>query len=91
MTSPPSRGGTAHHVSGLMNVVTNRTEPSPSSTLQPLPCSPPHLVGVAERVVRRVNDDLRVVVRVRAAVRCRPGSLAPLFSDGHGRKSSAAV
>src|SRR5262245_40707852 len=28
----------------------------------------PHLVGVAERVVRGVDDDLRMVVRVRPAV-----------------------
>ena len=51
-----------------MNVDMNCTEPSPMRQLAPPTCSDVHLIGVAERVVRRVDDHLRVVVGVGPAV-----------------------
>src|SRR5262245_1900238 len=70
-----------------MNVVMNRTDPSPKSTLHPLPCSP-HISSVWP------NGSFGAWM-ITSGWSCVSGPLwtptrhpAPLFSDGHGRRSS---
>ena len=61
-------GCQATHKYGSMSSSIHRTEQSPNSTLQPSRMFRPHLVGVADRIVRGMDDHLRPVVRVRPAV-----------------------
>src|SRR5262245_59164210 len=70
-----------------MKVVMYRTDPSPNSTLQPFPCSP-HISSVCP------NGSFGAW-KVTSGWSCVSGPLwtptrppAPLFSDGHGRRSS---
>ena len=70
-----------------MNWLTNRTLPSPKSTLHPLPCSP-HISSVCP-------NGLFGAWMITCGWSCVSGPLcaptrhpAPLFSDGHGRRSS---